>query len=74
MAVCVGSAGSVYINFIYMGAPTEVLPCREAEAAGGALENASGEKERKRGITEQLPIYTGGEYLAPVCKAFNGES
>jgi len=31
------------------------------------------EKEKTRD-SEQLLIYTGGEYLAPVCKAFNGES
>jgi len=53
-----------------MGAPTETVP----RSGGGwrSLDNISKEKEKTRD-SEQLPIYTGGEYLAPVCKAFNGE-
>lgn len=61
-----------YINFIYMGAPTVCAEKRRRLAGFG--ERKQGEGENEAASPKQLSIYTGGEYLAPVCKAFNGEA
>lgn len=71
MAVCVESAGSVHKFHLY-GSADFLRSCREAEAVGWLWRTQ--ERRRERGIPKQLLIYTGSEYLAPVCKAFNGES